>query len=261
MAIEVVRPSNVYVDESVQDDKEGGRQLYAVTAYIATFESWLKAEDQWQQTLRAFRISAFHATDFLGRWKEFRNDWSNQKRDEFMERLCTIAADHTILGVGCAIADKEYENALPKKLRDEWRSPYHFCVYGILSLIRSLDVNSRYSLPKPLCFLFDNKPKFEGEALRLYREYQGRYDGEGRLFGDIEFGSRLKFKSLQIADLLVHVINRRFKEMVHQMPPDESKMKKPMDILFRHGNVFISFPTEELIKQYRDFARRSPLQA
>jgi hypothetical protein len=261
MVIEVVRPSSVYVDESIQDDKEAARKLYAVTAYIASFESWIKAEEEWQRILAAYDISAFHATDFLGRWGEFRNDWVNDKRNQFMERLCAVAAEHTILGVGCGITDQDYEAALPDSLRDEWRSPYNFCVYGMLSLIRSLDANSRFSLPKPLYFLFDNRPKFEGEALRLYREYQGRYDPEEKLFGDVAFGSRLKYKPLQIADLLVHVVNRRFKEMARAVPPEESKMKKPLDILMRRGNVFISFPTKELMQEYQEFAQRSPLQA
>lgn len=263
MVIEVVRPNHAYVDESVQDDKDAARQLYAVTAYIASFESWIKAEEEWQEILGAYGISAFHATDFLGRWGEFRNDWDNDKRNQFMERLCAVAAEQTILGVGCGITeqDYDYEAALPKSLRDEWRSPYNFCVYGMLSLIRSLDANSRFSLPTPLYFLFDNKPKFEGEALRLYRDYQSRCDPHEKLFGDIAFGSRLKYKPLQIADLLVHIINRRFKEMARAIPPEQSKMKKPLDILMRRGNVFISFPTKELMQEYQEFAQRTPLRS
>jgi hypothetical protein len=40
-----------------------------------------------------------------------------------------------------------------KELREEWHRPYHFCVYGILSLLRSL--SRLYALPNPLYFLFD----------------------------------------------------------------------------------------------------------
>jgi len=130
-----------------------------------------------------------------------------------MERLCTIASERPILGAGCAISQRDWETGLPDSLREEWKDPYYFCIYGMLSLIRSKALRDRASLPLPLFFLFDNKPKFEGAALKIYREYQRAHDPKEDIFDGIAFGSRKKYKFLQIADLLVGVINRRFEEM------------------------------------------------
>jgi hypothetical protein len=57
----------------------------------------------------------------------------------------------------------------------------------MLSLIRTKVLSDRATLPLPLFFLFDNKPKFEGAALKLYREYQTEYDPKEEIFD----GSRL----------------------------------------------------------------------
>jgi hypothetical protein len=64
-AIASIRPSNVYGDESVQTDKDDNREFYAVTAYVGSFDSWIKTENEWQAVLAAYGISEFHTTDFL----------------------------------------------------------------------------------------------------------------------------------------------------------------------------------------------------
>jgi hypothetical protein len=110
-----------------------------------------------------------------------------------------------------------------------------------------------------IIFSFDNKPKFEGAALKLYREYQQEHDPQEEIFDRIAFGSRKKYKPLQTADLLVVVINHRFEEMTRGVGPELSKMKKPMDVLFKK-EIAITFPTAELLKEFADFAQRHPLK-
>lgn len=163
------------------------------------------------------------------------------------------------MGAGCAISQHDWETGLSDPLRDEWKDPYYFCVYGTLSLIRSKILRDRTSLPVPLFFLFDNKRKFEGAALKLYREYQMEHDPKEKLFDGIAFGSRKKYKPLQTADLLVGVINHRFEEMTHGVQSQQSKMKKPMDLLFKK-EILITFPTAKLLTEFADFAQRHPLQ-
>jgi len=260
MAIEVFRKATTYVDESIRTDCETQEWLCCVTAYIASFDSWVEAECEWQRVLDSFGVSESHLTDFLARKKEFKNDWSDEKRNLFMERLCTVASQWPIMGVGAAIRQSDWEGGLSKALRDEWKDPYYFCLYGLLSLIRTKVLRDRgSSLPLPLFFLFDNKPKFEGAALKLYREYQAAYDLKGEIFGGIDFGSRKKYKPLQIADLLVGLINRRFEEMTRAVDPELSKIKKPLDLLFKK-EIAISFPTAEMLRQFPEFAQRRSLR-
>ena len=67
----------------------------------------------------------------------------------------------------------------------------------------------------------------------IYREHQRAHDPKEEIFDGVAFGSRKKYKSLQIADLLVGVINRRFEEMTRGVEPSLSKTKKPLDLLFK----------------------------
>jgi len=55
VAIEVFHKSNTYVDEGMRVDRENGQWLCCVSAYTASFDSWTKAEMEWQAVL-----------DFLG---------------------------------------------------------------------------------------------------------------------------------------------------------------------------------------------------
>jgi hypothetical protein len=260
MTIEVFHEASAYIDESIRTDRETQQWLCCVTAYIASFDSWIEAEREWQGVLDSFGVSESHLTDFLARKKEFKNDWPDAKRNLFMERLCTIASQRPLLGIGVAINQSDWEGGLSKSLRDEWKHPYYFCIYGMLSLIRTKVLrDSANSLPLPLFFLFDNKPKFEGAARELYSEYRTAMDPKGDIFGGIDFGSRKKYKPLQIADLLVGLINRRFEEMTRAVDPELSKIKKPLDLLFKK-EIAISFPTAELLREFPDFARRRPLR-
>jgi hypothetical protein len=260
MAIEVFHKATTYVDESIRTDRETQQWLYCVTAYTASFNSWIEAEREWQGVLDSFGVSESHLTDFLARKKEFKNDWSDAKRNLFMERLCTVASQRPIMGIGAAISESDWKSGLSQSLRDEWKDPYYFCIYGMLSLIRSkVFRDTARSLPLPLFFLFDNKPKFQGAALELYREYQTAHDPKGEIFGGIDFGSRKKYKSLQIADLLVGLVNRRFEEMTRAVDPELSKIKKPLDLLFKK-EIVISFPTAEMLRQFPEFAQRRSLR-
>jgi hypothetical protein len=261
MAIEVFHKASVNVDESIRTDRDTQQWLCCVTAYIASFDSWIEAEREWQGVLDSFGVSESHLTDFLARQKGFKNDWSDAKRNLFMERLCTVASQRPIMGVGAAISQSDWEGGLSESLRDDWKHPYYFCIYGMLSLIRTKVLRDpASSLPLPLFFLFDNKPKFEGSALELYREYQVAYDPKENILGGIDFGSRKKYKPLQIADLLVGLINRRFEEMTQAVDPELSKIKKALDLLFKK-EIAISFPTAKLLKQCPEFAQRRSLRA
>lgn len=257
--IEVFHKANTYVDESVRTDRKSGQWLCCVTAYTASFDSWIKAELEWQAVLDSFEVSELHLTDFLSRKAEFENDWSDDRRNSFMERLCTIASQRPILGIGCAISQKDWDTGLSESVRQDWKDPYYFCVYGMLSMFRSRVLQDGTSLPLPLFFLFDNKPKFEGAALKIYREYQAAFDPKEEIFDGIAFGSRKKYKPLQIADLLVGLVNRRFEEMTQAIDPELSKIKKPLDLLFKK-EMAISFPTADLLKQFPEFAQRRALR-
>jgi hypothetical protein len=253
--VETVFPANVYIDESIQH--HGKANLYAVAGYVATFDRWIKLEQEWRQILDLFKSPPFHFTDFMGRHGDFENlNWSDEKRNEYMELLCQTAAEHTITGVGCAIYDVDYKKGLPPELLRMWRDPYYFCVYGMLSLIEGMERKTRLVLPKPLYLLFEERKKFQGAALRMFTEFKEILEQttspNANLFAKAEFGVKKDYISLQAADLLVGVVNRRFKEMVFKLP---YKMKKPLDRLNRKGHLIVAFPSEPHFRKYVQFLR------
>jgi hypothetical protein len=139
--IENVYPYNVFVDESRQ--VRLGPAVYpaafGVAAYVATFDRWLELEKRWREILHNFKVPldgkpehtepVFHTTYFIARKRQFKNDWSDEKRDEFMELLTLTASEHTIAGVACCVDEKEYERVLLMTLKQGFESHISFA-YG-----------------------------------------------------------------------------------------------------------------------------------
>jgi len=148
--IETFHRYNAFIDESMQE--RHGLKVTSVGAYVGTFDRWLKFEEEWYGILKSFEIPLdgkpehtlpfFHMTDFLARQKQFANDWSDNRRDQFMERLTMTISEHTIVGVSVSVNDAEFERVLPPDAHGFWREPYFFCVWGAL---QSLSIMERIS--------------------------------------------------------------------------------------------------------------------
>jgi hypothetical protein len=59
VVIEIQKPLNAFFDESRQD--RHGHVVYAVTAYITTFEQGIALEREWDGVLKHWGIECFHA--------------------------------------------------------------------------------------------------------------------------------------------------------------------------------------------------------
>ena len=76
VVIEVIKPNNVFIDESVQN--RYGQEVIGVVGYVATFDSWIKLEKEWNRVLAHFKVPTlpddrnpiFHMTDFIARHKQ-----------------------------------------------------------------------------------------------------------------------------------------------------------------------------------------------
>jgi hypothetical protein len=254
MVIEAVKPYTVYVDESVQYERlnNQGRKLYAVTAYVATFDRWLELEQRWREILRHFGSPPFHFSDFMARKGDYIClEWRNEKRNDYVAALAATAAEHTIMGCGTCIFEDDYVQGVPADLREKWKDPYYFCIWGTLALIADSETLFKKSLPKPLWVLFEEKDAFAGSALRLFSAFKRQRNHSG-LFGSAAFGAKKDFMPLQAADLLVSVVNRRFKEMVFKL---DYKMQKPLDRLNRRRDVIVSFPDAAILQRFSEFLR------
>jgi len=111
----------------------------------------------------------------------------------------------------------------------------------------------RLTLPRPLHFFFEERKKFAGAALQLFREFKAK-STNADLFGSAKFGSNVKFKPLQAADLLVGIVNRHFKEQVFDLP---YRMRKPLDRLNRRKNLMWFSRARQCSQPTCDFCARA----
>ncbi len=202
----IAKPHNGFFDESGTHDQSN---IVVVGGLVASYESWVRAESEWDRALKSKRVTIpFHFTDFMARQPPW--DWADRERNDFMERLTTIIGENITLGIAMGIF-KEHYSELSDGLLHEFKDIYHCCSYCCLDALVKWKKNfAGPTLPTPIEFLFDRKPKFEGYAARLYYEVVKEIDAYGML-GDMEFGSTRQDKPLQMADLLVGACARHFK--------------------------------------------------
>ena len=96
--VELAKPRNVHVDESRQD--LWGVPIYSVCGYVSTYQGFFDLDEEWSRFLKKSGITTFHATEFMYRKNEFKNNWTNDDRNGFIDRLAWIASEHTTLGFG-----------------------------------------------------------------------------------------------------------------------------------------------------------------
>ncbi len=190
MVIELDKPHNVSMDESRQD--RYGSPIYSVSGYVAAFDGFIALEKEWNAALAHRGVTEFHATDFIARKGEFANNWTNQERDDFIDRLAYIATEHTMLGFGTSIREDVFEQTFGRTgpVLEFWKDPFGFCLWSCLTLLLTIEDHSRLRMQKPLYILFDNKPEFEGTGRRIFSDLKQMNDPKGLTFGDFGFASR-----------------------------------------------------------------------
>jgi hypothetical protein len=257
--VDVIYPYNAFVDESGQ--QRFGRSVFGVAAYVASFNRWLQLEKEWRGILDKFQIPLddksehtepfFHTTDFITRHKQFANDWPDSKRDEFMELLTMTASEHTVVGVACCVDEKEYLRVLPDDVKTQFREPYFFCIWGVLSALAGLEDRSRIILPdKPLWFLFDRKKKAVRLASTIFNTTKTLRANQ--VLGEMGFGEMWNTPQLQAADLLTYEAVRRSLEERHD---PTTPIRRSLQRLRRKGNLYFIHLDEERLRRYVQLVR------
>ena len=86
------------------DDAEDQDRLGVIAGYIAHEDMWAEFTEEWQKALSQAGVSAFHATDFFGCYREFRG-WKrkSKKHKRFRRRFTALAESLLTLGVTWAV--------------------------------------------------------------------------------------------------------------------------------------------------------------
>lgn len=251
VTVRIAPPFHVYVDDSTQN--RHGKKIVAIAAYLATVDAWARFEKDWAGVLRRGPFPYFHTTDFLARKPPFQNDWSNDRRNEFMERITVTASEYPILGVGAALVCDEYERLFPSDIQEGWRDPRLFAFHTLLAWLHGTITapDSVLSVPKPLHFLIERQRGFVGNAIELFLAIKQKFDATG-LFGEIQQGDAITYPPLQAVDVLAYEATRKLVEGEYN---PEAEMRKPFAVLNRKNNIMPLELREDMLNAYVEFLR------
>lgn len=231
---------NAFFDESgTHDDSE----LITVGGLLSTYDAWTRWEIEWNRILKSRGIKVFHFSEFMARKGEFKNDWTNEQRNEFMERLCATVSDNIIIGLASSVFRSDYEREVPQRLQEQIKHPYYFGLYTCLWQVLTMEeIVKRVKLSKPIEFLFDRKKGYEGFASAIYYAIKEQFEKLGRDtgFGDMGFGGKEKDKPLQAADLFVGVVSRNRLRASRKGSLLETDMEKSLLTLGKSGRLLIA---------------------
>jgi hypothetical protein len=236
----IALPHNGFFDESgTHDDSE----IIAVSGLISSYDGWSGWELEWNKILKSRGVKVFHFSEFMARKGEFENDWTNEQRNEFMERLRITVSDNIVIGIATSVFKDNYEQFAPQDLREQLKHPYYFGLYTCLYQVLTMEqIVKRVKLPKPIRFLFDRKKGYEGFAAAIYYNIKEQFEklGWDTGFGDMGFGSKDNDIPLQAADLLVGVTARNRLRSRNKGLSFEETMEKSLRTLGDSGRLLIA---------------------
>jgi hypothetical protein len=167
--------------------------------------------------------------------------------------LAQIACDSTEQGIGVGVVAADYENHLPDDIKDEWRDPWHFLVFTVLSMLVGIPKFFNSRPPAPIYCLFDRKRKFVEMASTIF--YATKDDSEidsFHLLGDMGFGSKEGCVPLQVADMLAYSVVRNWIEVRHNQT---APMFKTLAVLNQKQKLWTRLLNPELLTKYVSFVR------
>lgn len=265
----IFRAYDGYMDESGTHDQS---EVVAFAGYLGTYDSWIAFEREWNQVMHHFAVRDFHMADFENRRGEFiwQNywwwPWAEKTRVRLIERVTNICQQRTIIGLGCAIIRKQYEEILTENIQDDLRHPYYFCMYACLDMLLNLGsrrstasgkVETRIDSIKPINFLFDRKQgrfrlgsrkiSWEAQAQIFFQRIKSDLDPQGTTLGSLSFGSRRDYPQLRAADVIVYEAAKWARQRLrHPKRP----MRKSMKVLSKDDNLLITFPNKQRMHNF-----------
>jgi hypothetical protein len=206
-----------YADESGTHDEKGlhrGAEVATVAGFLARTEHWERFTEKWIGVLDRYEIPALHMSEFNDPRGPEKTDWpyrgwSPNRRDQFIRELIRIARDNTLLGICGSVAVKDYDEVVPKWLKDEVVHPYHFSLQNFFDnfLTTLKEQVPLMLLPwEQVAFSFEQQDEFEEKALEIFRLIKKR-DDDNRM-GSIAFVPKGQFRAHEAADLFAYQMRK-----------------------------------------------------
>lgn len=209
-----------YVDDSGSQPAD---KVFVLAGFVARADAWAKFSDDWQNELdRAPGLEYFKLTEASRLQDQFhkRRGWNAEKRDDCVERLASIIAEHAALKIHVAMRHDHFEQHLktiPVPNRGYTSDyPYPTMFAHIVSMLIMLG-GAFPGLNEPCEFIFDEQQGFKDEVRAMWPSIKVQSAPYAKRYGSKILGSHeptfrddKKVLPLQAADLLAGSLRRDY---------------------------------------------------
>ena len=186
-----------YCDESGHPSDS---HIFTLAAVVAPTRQWIKFEEKWKRTLRRYRVSMFHMTDYENRQGEFMG-WDQDRRISFIAELASIIKNTMLYAVANSVVVKDWnEIIMPLFPRFKYMGPHIFLFHDlILSITESVKLPEHESI----ACVFDENNLVRHSASIYYQCLRIVYHLEDVLTS-ITFTNKRLIAPLQAADMVAY---------------------------------------------------------
>ncbi len=242
-----------YLDESGGPDQS----VFTVAGFVATEKAWSRFVAEWKKVLSEFGVQALHMTDFENRRGEFANDWSDEKRIEFISALAWIVTDTVELGVSSSVLLRDFENVFfaTKRGRGTMRAAYRLSFQTCLEEIATHIPPAKGELIPCVC---EENNSVRGVAVERHFIALKQSRGWREIFGTISFAPKRNRIPLQSADMLAY---ETFKHVTNQYVSGPLRpSRKLIQALGQSQRLALGYFNREVFLQFSESERRRILR-
>jgi hypothetical protein len=211
--------------------------ITAMGGIVASADEWNKFTSEWHERLEADGIAVFHMADCQNGSGEFREDWTQERKDVFVKDLTEIINRNVQLFIGVVVPQVNFDVA-KLDFPTVTKSPIEFCAdYSCVQLAVWAEKSDDR---KNMAMVFDDGSKIMKEMLNLF-------SGKNKPDWNKVYGSRKKNIPLQAADLFAYELFRRYRSQVEgkQIP-----IRRAMKTLLEGKELYLIPGEVETIKDY-----------
>ncbi|MEO7144364.1 MAG: hypothetical protein ABI165_12775 [Bryobacteraceae bacterium] len=199
---------------AIYGDESGSANIFVLSTYIATVESWARFEGSWKATLEeaglrdeSGKLQPFHMSAFESRFKPF-DTWNNAKRVRVLRSLIETIHATQAIGVTVALPLDLYRKGISINAHLALDHPLHkimqymICFYTLhLLLLRRA---ASLGLPEPLTMVLDRNDVSAGMVRGVLDLASNEWPKIMRLIDTPVFCDKSIVVQLQSADILAY---------------------------------------------------------
>lgn len=205
-----------YYDGS-QKSNDPNCKAITLVGLAASVSVWSKFKPLWAEVLKNYGISAFHMTDAMSFYKEFKH-WEEEtrkpKRHQLIIDLLNVlgrfrSSENNLIAAGCTVLMEDYRKA--QKQISGLRSPEAICVQICFNRLPcDIDVDGIDSDKPDIMLFFDRNEKFLRTIDKTWRKYPIQEGcGWPEQVKNISEVNSAECLPVQAADLLAWILNKK----------------------------------------------------